>query len=223
MLNPRSYAVLGLAVATASLFGCAATTHETAQDVLTRTNAQEVSREVEADRSLSHKDRDRFLAFLADHEANPDAYVGKNVTEVVNLQKAHEVALRLQMQAEREDNRHRDAIARLISVRIARAPERERSIDFFVHVSNLARKTIAHLEFGLEVHDAAGKRIALAEMRSDARVDGKTQRDVELPMRYVRFGEDAGPMREAAGQTKHYDIVVKEITYADGSDAGYDD
>lgn len=224
MLTIRHLSAMGLAALAASLVGCsAASSHEAASDVVTQTNVAEVSRGVEADRSIARKDRDRFLAFVSEHESTPDAYTGKTVTQIVNLQKAHEVGVRLQLEAEREDRAHRAALARVIDAEIVKAPERERSIEYVVRVKNLTRKTIAHIEFGLEVHDASGKRIGLAEMRSDAHVLARTQRDLEIPMRYVRFGEDAGPMREAAGQPKTYELLVKEIKYTDGSDAGYDD
>lgn len=224
MLTLRHLSVMGLAALAASLVGCsAASSREAANDVVTQTNVAEVSRGVEADRSMPRKDRDRFLAFVSDHESSPDAYTGKNVAQIVNLQKAHEVGVRLQMEAEREDRAHRAALARVIDATIAKAPERDRSIDYFVRVKNLTNKAIAHIEFGLEVHDASGKRIGLAEMRSNTRVNARSQRDLEIPMRYVRFGEDAGPMREAAGQPKTYELLVKEIKYTDGSDAGYDD
>lgn len=223
MLIRHTFAALGLAVTTASLFGCASTVHDTTHDIVTKANVATISHDVESDRSLSRKDRDRFFAFIADHETSPDAYDGKHITDIINLQKAHEVARRMQIEAEREDTKHRDMIARLIEAHIARTNEHDRSIDFLLHVKNLARKPIAHLELGLEVHDASGKRIGLAEMRTSAHVGAGTERDISIPMRYVRFGEDAGTMREAAGQAKQYDLLVKEITYTDGSDAGYDD
>jgi hypothetical protein len=42
-------------------------------------------------------------------------------------------------------------------------------------------------------------------------------------MRYYRFGEDAGPLMAAKGKLKTILAQVKEIKYADGSDAGFDD
>lgn len=140
-----------------------------------------------------------------------------------NAQAAYAVGQRLAAQDRERTAEHRAQMARLIHAAIPKTHDAERTISLYLRLQNLGAKPIRSLDAGLEVHDASGKRIGLAEIDIDKTIPPHSTLAFWYPMRYVRFGEDAGTMRLAAGKRKTVHIDVTEIKYADGTDAGYDD
>ncbi len=118
----------------------------------------------------------------------------------------------------------RQAMARLIDARVVRTADDDRSFSFQLQLKNKSSKPIKTIGAGLEVHDAAGKRIGLMEI-DDApiRIAANGTLTTWLHEPYVRFGENAGTMRLAQGKAKRIAVNIIEIKYTDGSDAGYDD
>ena len=114
-------------------------------------------------------------------------------------------------------------MARLIDSSVTKTRDADRTISLLVRLHNKSGKTIEALDAGLEVHDASGTRIGLAEISIAHPLAAHATAAFWYPMRYVRFGEDTGTMRLAAGKPKHVQMDVTEIKYADGTDAGYDD
>ena len=111
----------------------------------------------------------------------------------------------------------------LIESSVTKTRDEDRTISLFVHLQNKSAKTIESLDAGLEVHDSSGTRIGLAEITIARTIAPHASAAFWYPMRYVRFGEDTGTMRLAAGKPKTVRMDVTEIKYADDSDAGYDD
>lgn len=114
-------------------------------------------------------------------------------------------------------------MARLIDAQVLDTRDAGRVISLYTRLSNKSAKTIASLDAGITVYDASGRRIGLTEIHLPRTVPPRAGVAFWYPMRYLRFSEDAGTMRLAAGKPKHVEIDVTEIKYADGSDAGYDD
>jgi hypothetical protein len=140
-----------------------------------------------------------------------------------NARAAYNIGQRLAAQDRAQAARHRAEMARLIQANILTARDAARTISLYLRLHNLSARPIRSVNAALEIHDAAGERIGLAEIDLDKTVPAHTSIAFWYPIRYVRFGEDAGTMRLAAGKSKTIHVDVTEIRYADGSDAGYDD
>lgn len=136
---------------------------------------------------------------------------------------AQAVGVRLAAQDRENEERHRAAIAKLVRIDAVRIDERDRTIRVAFTIHNLSSKDVKALEFSFESDGVSGNRIGTTELRTGEPVRGKSTRALVLQIPYTQFGEDTGPMREALGKPQRYSLDVKEIKYADGSDAGYDD
>lgn len=223
---------MGLAAVAASLFACTGHTQSSrpaptvsvgVEDLtVTASNAQAVMTRIAASH-MEPMDKDRFAAFVETHQKSPGAYDGKTVRQIINLQEAYEIGLRMTAQTEIDDRRHRSELAKLMQARVDRTREADRMVELTLSIANTSVKTVKSLEFGLFVMGSDGKRIAMTEFRTGEPIAPHGTRTITVPMRYVRFGADAGAMVEAAGRPKTYSVVVKEIKYTDGTDAGYDD
>lgn len=149
--------------------------------------------------------------------------IPQTLTEA-NKKQAYAVGRRLAAQDRADEAAHRAQMDRLIAVSVLSVRDEDRQTDLLVSLRNKTSKTIRAFDAGLEVRSAPnGRRIGLAEIHLNRTVRGRGSDSVWIPLRYVRFGEDAGTMRLARGKAKRTLLEVTEITYADGSDAGYDD
>lgn len=151
--------------------------------------------------------------------ANPS----RPVLTAANARAAYAVGQRLAAQDRANTAEHRAEMARLIRADIPKTRDAGRTISLYVRLQNFSAKAISAIDAGLEVHDASGRRIGLAEIDLDKTIPPHKALAFWYPMRYLRFGEDAGTMRLAATQPKTAHMEVTEIKYSDGSDAGYDD
>lgn len=147
----------------------------------------------------------------------------KPILDPVKAQEAYAVGERLAAQDRANTTNHRAEMARLIQASVSRTREAGRTISLYVRLYNRSAKAIRSMEAGLEVHDAAGKRIGLTEIGIEKPIAAHGTLAFWYPLRYVRFSEDAGTMRLPAGKPKTVQMNVTEIKYADGTDAGYDD
>jgi len=198
-----------------------ATTIDT--EVVTIPTLAKVQADVAAS-GLTQLDKNRFAAFIDDHQEHTNAYTDKTVREVINLQISYEVALRLAAQAHADDMMHKAEIAKLITPTITLISEDDRKIVLHVDLKNLSDKQIKTLELGLEFDDAkTNARIAMAEVHITRNIAGKGRIAFDYPMRYYRFSEDAGPLMASKGKPKTLVAQITEIKYADGTDAGFDD
>lgn len=235
----KTTAILGLAALAASLSGCgghSSSTTSTSSAVTQAPSASPVDAtvvttptlaKVQADvaaSSLPTLDKNRFAAFIDDHQQVTNAYENKTVRDVINLQFSYEVALRLAAQARADDTMHKAELAKLITSTVTLASEGDRSLVLHVDLRNLTGKEVKNLEIGLEFDDAkTGRRIGQAEVQLRRNIVAHGRIAFDYPMRYVRFSEDAGPMMASKGKAKKLDAQVTEIKYADGTDAGFDD
>jgi hypothetical protein len=213
----RAGAALLAGVALVGLCACSRTAM--VDDEKVGPDVEGAARDVRAS-GLSAADKDAFAAAVA---LRPTTIVGKTVRRVINEQKSYELGLRLAAQARAADARHRLQMARIIDVGIRAYRDRERSIELTLLVRNKTSKTIRRLDAGLEVNDAAHARIGLAEIRVDRTIAPHATDEIVVPVAYLRFGEDAGSMVLATGKPKTILLDAKEIKFADGTDAGYDD
>lgn len=114
-------------------------------------------------------------------------------------------------------------MAKRIDAHVLHAREIDRTISLLVQLHNKSAKSVTSLDSGIFVYDLSGKRIGMTETHLAKSIPPHTTLTFWYPMRYLRFGEDAGTMRLAEGKPKRIRLDVTEIKYADGSDAGYDD
>lgn len=252
--HSKVIALLGLAAFAASLAGCGGHTNATSTatassavtpapsvapslapggaptaaptidtEVVTIPTLAKVQADV-ASSGLTQLDKNRFAAFIDDHQDRANAYVDKTVREVINLQISYEVALRLAAQADADDKLHKAMLAKLIASTVTLVSEDDRKVVLHFAFQNLSDKEIKKLELGLEFDDAkTNARIAMSEVHLTRNIPAHGRIAFDYPMRYYRFSEDAGPLMAAKGKPKTLVAQVKEIKYADGTDAGFDD
>lgn len=160
-----------------------------------------------------------FAAALAacSHEA------AKPILDPAKEQQAYAVGERLAAEDRAQQAEHREEMSGLIVAAVTKTREQDRTISFFMQLHNKSAKAITSLDSGLFVYDTAGHSIGMTELHLAKPVAPHATVAFWYPLRYVRFSDDAGTMRLAAGKPKHVRMDVTEIRYADGSDAGYDD
>lgn len=145
------------------------------------------------------------------------------ILDRAKAQQAYAVGQRLAAQDRARQSEHREEMARLIDARATRFRDADRTISLYVQLHNKSAKSIKSLDSGILVYDSAGKRIGMTEVTFAKSILPHTTAAFWYPMRYLRFGEDAGTMRLASGKSKRINLDVTEIKYGDGTDAGYDD
>ena len=190
--------------------------------VLSSANLADSRKSVETS-TLSEKDKSAFLAQFDAHKAKPKTLYGKTVRDVINDQKTYDVGLAMAAQARRDDTKHRTEMAALLSVDVLAHRDEEHQIILTLRVHNKSRKVIRRLENGLAVTDPAGARVGLAEFVVERTIAPQAMVTFQTPLRYLKFGEDAGTMRLAQNKPKQIALEVKEVKFAGGTDAGYDD
>lgn len=151
------------------------------------------------------------------------SHQAKPILDPVKAQEAYAVGQRLAAQDRADTAMDRAKMARLIDANVTQTHDADRTISLYVHLHNRSAKAIRSMEAGVEVRDSAGKRVGLTEFGIDKPIAAHRTLTFWYPLRYVRFSEDAGTMRLAAGKPKTVQMNVTEIKYADGTDAGYDD
>ena len=222
-MGERSRALLLLAL----LGGC---THPSSgqasisvdKTVLSAANLRQARNDVRTS-TLPEKDKSAFLAQLDAHEEKPQVLYGKTVRDVINDQKTYDVGLALAAQERRDDTKHRTEMAKLVSVTVLAHRDEDRQIILTLRVHNTSGKTIRRLENGLAVTDPSGARVGLAEFVAQRTIAPQATVTFDAPLRYLKFGEDAGTMRLAEHKPKRIALEVKEVKFTDGTDAGYDD
>lgn len=147
----------------------------------------------------------------------------KPILDPVKAQQAFAVGEKLAAQDRAQQAEHREEIAKLIDARVIETRERNRTISLLIRIHNKGAKKIRTLDSGVFVNDTAGRRVGMTEVTLSKSIAPHATIAFWYPMRYLRFGEDAGTMRLADGKRKRVTLDVTEIKYTDGSDAGYDD
>jgi len=219
LLSRKLCALLGLAAFAASLGACAQNL-PVDRRIVTNENAQTMIRDVDAS-TLSAEDKRAFRSFIQSNERRQEAYEGKTVREVINAETAFETGKRLELADRASDAARRKAMARLISLDVKRIVDAARGINLTVSATNRTRDAVTGFEAGLEVDDARShKRLGLAELHVARTVPPGGRVTFAYPMRYVRFGEDTGAMRLAAGtpKTAHLDVFAVNFAHAHAID-----
>jgi len=147
----------------------------------------------------------------------------KAILDPAKAKIAYTVGERLAAEDRAQQAEHREEMSRLIDARAIKTHDEDRTVSFFMQIRNKSTKAIASLDSGIFVYDAAGRRIGMSEFHLAKPIAPHAVIAFWYPMRYVRFSEDAGTMRLAAGKPKRTQLEVTEIKFADGTDAGYDD
>lgn len=147
----------------------------------------------------------------------------KPAITAANARKAYHVGENLAAQDRASTQRRRAQMARLVRVRVLSAREMDRSVNLLVEIRNLTAKATRSVDMVLEIDEQSGQRLALAALHTAKPIAANGSLTVHLPVRFIRFGEDAARMSEARGVPKRYVLDVSDVTFADGSDAGYDD
>ncbi len=116
------------------------------------------------------------------------------------------------------------ALAKLIRVSVQRSVERDRTMELALNVHNFTTKSVRRIDLGLIAQRTSGAIIATTELHcATCTLAAHATRTVVVTIPYTQFGDDTGRMREAVGAPHVFHTDVKEIKYADGSDAGFDD
>ncbi len=126
-----------------------------------------------------------------------------------NRDKTHAVALALMAQDRANDAKHRAEMDRLIDADVVRSRDEDRAVSLLLRLHNKTAKTVKTIGAGLEVDDNRGKRLGLAEVDGAAiHIQPHGTVSLWLPVRHVRFGEDAGTVRMAACKRKRIRLSV---------------
>lgn len=136
---------------------------------------------------------------------------------------AYTIGARLAAQDRAQQAEHREQMSRLLDARVLQTRDEDRTVSFLVQLHNKAARAITSLDSGLFVYDTSGDRIGMTEFHLAKQIQPHSTIAFWYPMRYVRFSEDAGTMRLAAGKPKRVRMEPTEVKFADGTDAGYDD
>lgn len=213
MLRNALNATLGLAVFAASLCACTNTAPIDTQAVTNENAAQMIG--AVRDSSLKPAEKREFETFVRSNEQRQEAYEGKTVREVINAELAFETGKRLEREDRANDAARRAAMAQLIALNVVKVSDRERGIELVIDGANRTEKPIVGFDAGLEIDDAAShKRIGLAELHVMQALNPKSRAKFTYPMRFVRFGEDTGTMRLAAGRPKVARLDVFGVRFA---------
>lgn len=137
---------------------------------------------------------------------------------------AQAVGARLAQEDHRQALERRAEIAKAVRVDGLHVSEGDRFMLIVFVVHNLSQKPIARFDVAFEADaSGGGRRIATTELHERITVGANASTTVSRRIPYTQFGDDTGPMREAAGKPQHDSVRVKWIRYSDASEAGYDD
>jgi len=159
---------------------------------------------------------------VAQHRAQPAALNGKSVGEMISEERAYLMAVNMTASARAADREHRQQMAALITVAAQRGTSTAGFFNLTLSVRNRAAKAIRSLDIGIEVHDASGKRLGLAEFETNRVIAPHAEVRFNYALPYSRFGGDANDVRKHQGPLT-LPLDVKSITYTNGSSAGRGD
>ena len=213
---PIAILAMGLVAIATGLIGCShQATTATAQTNTTATTSNA---------TLSPADQARYHAFVAAHKRTPQAYLGRSVAEIVNLQKAYETGQRLVTADRAKVSAERALMAHTFTLVPVGISDDQSHVIFTFLAHNLTREHVAHVTIGLSIFDrATNKRIGLTEWTIDRDFGPGAQVRFTRPLPYLHFAEDAGTMRSGAGKPRRVVVEVEAVTFADGGKAGEDD
>jgi hypothetical protein len=160
---------------------------------------------------------------LHQHAGNPAALQGKTVGEMIVEEHAYAMALRMTAQAYAADRAHRAQMNALITASAGVAQSGNAALTIALDVRNKTGRTITSLDCGIEVHDAAGTRLGVAEFEVSHAIGPRAPARIPVVMPYAKFGGDARAVRGARGKHLTIALDVKEIGYSAGGSAGAGD
>jgi len=169
---------------------------------------------------ISPADKAAFEAMVLQHRAKPQALDGKSVGEMINEERAYTVALQMVSQARQRESARRDAMARIVDVRVTNHRDEPLRTTLTFAVQNKTAKAIEGIELGMLVYDARGVRVGMGYPDLEHGVGPHGAQTFEIPVSYLKFGEDAGAMRLAAGKPKTISLQIKVVKYKDGTESG---
>ena len=92
-----------------------------------------------------------------------------------------------------------------------------------LEVHNFSKKTVHRFDIALALLTPAGKTLGTTEIHVIHTFLPLARAHFSTVFPYTQFGEDTGNVVLAKGQRLRWNARIKEIRYADGSRAGYDD
>lgn len=173
--------------------------------------------------TLSPADKSAFAAMVSQHRGKPAALNGKTVSEMITEERAYVMAVRMTAAARAADAKHRREMDALILLSATPGQSDEWTLALKLNARNKSSKAIRSLDIGIEVHDAAGKRLGLAEFELHRTLPAHTAIAFGYRLPYQKFGGDGRTVRATRGKHVTIPLDVKSITFADGTTAGEGD
>ncbi|HET9392796.1 MAG TPA: hypothetical protein VFO29_04625 [Candidatus Rubrimentiphilum sp.] len=190
--------------------------------IVSATTLPTVERAV-AHSDLTAADKSAFTAMVSQHRGKPAALNGKTVGEMINEERAYVMAVRMTAAARAADAKHRREMDALIMLSATPGQSDEGTLALNLNARNKSAKAIRSIDVGIEVHDAAGKRLGLAEFVLHRTMQPHAAIAFGYRLPYQKFGGDGRDVRAMRGKQLTIPLDVKSITYADGSTAGEGD
>jgi len=189
---------------------------------VTTANLNTVKRQVAAS-SLSASQKTAFLDMVRQHSGKPAALNGKTVGEMIAEEHAYVMALRMSAAARAADRAHRLQMNALLSASASIAGMRDASVTIALALHNKTQRTIEFLDCGIEVRDARGTRLGLAEFEIHHKIAPHASVRIAVGLPYAKFGGDAVTVRNAPRKGTYIVLDVIELRYVGGSVAGAGD
>lgn len=185
-------------------------------------NLRSVSAQV-AQSHIAPGDKLLYGLMVAQHVKRPVELQGKSVAEMVSEERAYQMGQDLVRQARRRDYNRLVAIKKLVDVEVVGRRDEDLRTTLHLRIRNKTARALEGVDTGILIYNPKGQRIGMTEIEAEHDVApyGTVIFPVVLP--YLKFGENAGVMRLAAGKPKRVDLLVKIVKFADGTEAGTDE
>lgn len=126
-------------------------------------------------------------------------------------------------QARERDYNRQVAIKKLVDLDVVGRRDEEFRTTLQLRIHNKTARKIEGVDTGVFVYDLKGRRIGMTEIEAEHGLAAHATGTFPVVIPYLRFGENAGVMRLAAGRPKRVDLLPKIVKYADGTEAGTDE
>jgi hypothetical protein len=185
-------------------------------------NLKSVSAQV-AQSHIAPGDKLLYGLMVAQHLKRPAELQGKTVAEMVSEERAYQMGQDLVRQARMRDYNRLVAIKKLVDVEVVARHDQEFRTTLRLRIHNKTARAIEGVDTGILIYNPAGQRIGMTEIEAEHDVDPHGTATFPVVLPYLKFGENAGVMRLAAGKPKRVDLLLKIVKFADGTESGTDE